>query len=512
MGRSGPAAPGEREWREIAFRERVGLVVFLSLDHSALTVRVQQVQGNPEKPWREWKQQFPAPSEDQVLAALESAGKWLRGLAGESAAEIANSSDVESVTTPSWRALKEFSRGEQLAARRQLEDALLAYSAALRLDADFTMAWMRTGDVEMSLGREKEAFVAWKGAVDSAQRRPLSRREDLKFRSMLASDGADYQAAEQLFAEYAHYFPDDWFGLYYREFPLMMLGRVEEAVTMLEKSLRFPDRRGRAHMKLAWAMTYKGDLEAARAHAAELKRMNLRALEGWANAVIRYVSGDADAALAGIAEAAKDPQLVSTTIHEVYRCNVLADSGRIAEAIRLAFDGAQRDLSAGRPAERAAKTIGGAALLAELGSRAECVRRLATIDPSTLGPQQAADMVMILARNGAVDRARQASRTLSVNLPYPRFQIARLRSDGELALAENRTRAGLESMLRAAALDSRAYGKQYLAYAQERSGNRQSARMEYQAHLRSKAFQLHSLTPEPAGSWRRSSEAVRRLT
>lgn len=512
MGRPMPASPSERDWREIAFRERVGLLVLLSLANAKLNIHVQHVQGSPEKPWSEWRKQFPVQSEDQILTALESAGKWLRGLAGESASEIANSSGMEAVTTTSWRALKEFSRGEELAARRELEDALLAYDAALRLDPDFTMAWMRSGDVQMSVGREKEAFTAWKKAVEAAPRRPLSRREDLKFHSMLASDGADYAAAEKLFAEYAHYFPDDWFGVFYREFPLMMLGRVEEALSELERSLQFSDRRGRAHMKLCWALLYKGDMDGARQHATELTKMKLPALAGWANAAIYYVEENVEAALDALDAAAKDAQLVPTTIHQVYRCNVLADGGKIEEAIRFAFDSAPDDLRKGRPAERASKIIGGAALLAQAGQAVECVARLSALDPSTLGPRRSADLVMLLARNHAVDRAREISRQFVIDLPFPRFQIARLRSDGELALATGKTRAGLDLMTQAAALDVRAYGKHYLAYAQEQSGDRQSARAEYHAHLRSKQFQIHALTPEPAGSWRRSLEAVRRLT
>jgi serine/threonine protein kinase/tetratricopeptide (TPR) repeat protein len=512
MGRTGRASPDGRDWREIAFREHVGLVVFLSLTDSVLNVKVQHVQGSPEKPWREWENRFPAQSDDQILTALDAAGKWLRELAGESAAEIANSSGIEAVTTSSWRALKEFSRGEELATQRKLEDALLAYAAALRLDGDFTMAWVRSGDVEMSVGREKEAFIAWKRAVESSERRPLSRREDLKFRSMLATDGADYETAEKLFAEYFHYFPDDWFGVYYQEFPLMMLGRVEEAVAALEHSLNFPDRRGRAHMKLCWAMLYKGDMQRAREHAEELKRMNLATLAAWAYAAIYYVEDNADAALDALSMAAKDAQLVSTTMHEVYKCNVLADAGRVEEAIRRAFDSANDDLREGRPTERAVKIIGAAALLAQVGDRAECISRLSAVDAATLGPQRAAEIVMLLARNGAIDQAKQISKTQAIELPYPRFQIARLRSNGELALATGKAQLCREQMSRAASLDTRAYGKYYFAYALEHGGNRQAARTEYQAHLRSKPYQVHSLTPEPAGSWRRSLEAIRRLT
>ena len=82
------------------------------------------------------------------------------------------------------------------------------------------MAWMRLGDVQTELGRDNDAFAAWQRASQAAAGRPLTRREDLKFRAMLASDCADYPAAEKLFGEYTFYFPREWYGPFFRSLPL----------------------------------------------------------------------------------------------------------------------------------------------------------------------------------------------------------------------------------------------------------------------------------------------------
>jgi len=65
------------------------------------------------------------------------------------------------------------------------------------------MAWMRQGDILLSLGREFEGFSAYTRAFESAKARPLTRREDLRFRSCSLVMRPDYGEAEKLFSEYA---------------------------------------------------------------------------------------------------------------------------------------------------------------------------------------------------------------------------------------------------------------------------------------------------------------------
>jgi hypothetical protein len=179
MGRTGAPLPGEKDWREIALRENAKLVVFPRASGTELELRAEEIQGGPEKVVRTWSQKFSPAATDDWLPALETAARWVRDTAGESAAEIAGTSGLEAVTTTSWLALRAFSQGERLADRREWEQALDAYGRALRLDPDFTTAWIRTGDVQLSLGRERTGFIAWAQAVESAKKRPLTKREEL---------------------------------------------------------------------------------------------------------------------------------------------------------------------------------------------------------------------------------------------------------------------------------------------------------------------------------------------
>ncbi len=133
MGRTGAPQPGEKDWREIALRENAKLLVFPRVSGTQLVLRAEEIQGGPEKPVRTWSQKFSPDANDDWLPALETAARWVRDTAGESAAEIAGTSGLEAVTTTSWLALRAFSQGERLADRREWEQALDAYGRALRL-------------------------------------------------------------------------------------------------------------------------------------------------------------------------------------------------------------------------------------------------------------------------------------------------------------------------------------------------------------------------------------------
>ena len=46
----------------------------------------------------------------------------------------------------------------------------------------------------------------------------------------------DYTAAETAFRDYTVYYPNDYLGWFYRAYPLMMMGSVEEAITSLKRA------------------------------------------------------------------------------------------------------------------------------------------------------------------------------------------------------------------------------------------------------------------------------------
>src|SRR5262249_16870722 len=204
----------------------------------------------------------------------DAGSRWIRDLVGESQTQIDNSSaKPRAVTTPSWDALKEFSRAESLMGKRDRDAAVLAFRSAARLDPLFTMAWMGLGDVQVSLGHDNEAFSAWQRAEEVSRQRPLTRREDLRFRAMFASDCANNSAAEKLFHEYSFYFPGEWYGSFYRALPLLMLGRVKESIPELQKCLEESSITAVVCLQLVAHYLYAGDRKSAEAMVDRLKKL-----------------------------------------------------------------------------------------------------------------------------------------------------------------------------------------------------------------------------------------------
>jgi tetratricopeptide (TPR) repeat protein len=510
MGRTGAPLPGEKDWREIALRENAKLVIFPRVSGSELVLRAEQIQGGPEKAVRSWSQRFSPAAGDDWLPALESASRWVRDTAGESAAEIAGTSGLEAVTTTSWLALRAFSQGERLADRREWEQALDAYGRALRLDPDFTTAWIRTGDVQLSLGRERIGFIAWERAVESAKKRPLTKREELYFRGMLASDGADYVQAEQMFREFAREFSDDWRGPFFHALPLTMLGRGEEGVEELKKGLQFPERVWRAHMHIAFTLAALGSFPEAARHAAELRRLKAPAAAGLAEAVIAYLTGGTEQALAGLMESRQDANLMPPHLYRVYRCSILADGGQTEKAIEEAIEGFKKDTLEGHREQRVWNLISAAWLMEDTGQHAESRRILNSLEVEEMGPKDLARAGTLLARTLQTAQTKRFTDALGDEPKFPIFDIARLTLRGERALAEGDKQGGLRLMREAASIDSRRYGKEYLAYGLKTAGLQDEARAVYEDCGPYRSFQLRFVSPEPAGSWRRIETAMKR--
>jgi tetratricopeptide (TPR) repeat protein len=516
MGRSGDPSPSTRDWREIAMRDSVRFVLFPSVtqvgDGASLALRLEYLDGDPSVASAHWQASFEAPDQEHLFAAIDQGGRWIRGLIGESDTEISNSSaKPQAVTTPSWEALKEFSRGESLVGKRDREGAVLAFTSAARIDPLFTMAWMRIGDIQAALGRDNDAFSAWQRAAQVAPERPLTRREDLRFRGMFASDCADYRSAEKLYKEYSFYFPLEWYGSFYRALPLLLLGRAEEAIAELERCVAFPQVSRQAWLHLAVSHMYNQNRNAAEISVMKLTELRSEARAAFVEAVIAHASGETETSLRALDRAAVDPSLLPPSKAALSRAIILADAGRTSEAVEVLREDAKSDDRTGERDRWADKQISLAVLLDQEGEReraADAIQPLVRVD---LGPDQRGWAGLLSARFGDRMEAEKQLTLIPGHLNYPRFQIPRLHIEAELRFSTGRFADGIQVARQAAALEPAGFGSAYLAESLERCGLKAEALVEYRNCLRAKSFQLHLATPAPAGSWHRAAAAVRRL-
>ena len=513
MARPAGMALNARDWREVALRESIPFVLFASVgrlsDGFSVAMSLEKVERKPDEAAGRWPKSFEAATEDLLLPTIDTACRWARGLLGESGQEVtANSSGPLEITTNSWAALVEFSRGEELDKKNDPDGAILAYEGALRRDQDFTMALVRRGDIEVRLAREHQAFAAYARALETSQRRPLTRRENLRFRSMLATDAGDFESAAQLFAEYRRYFRDDPYGYFFAAYPLISVGRVDESIAMLEGSERFPERRRWTHVQLAWAYLYKGDRRGADAQCAAARKLGFAREAAYAEASIAYCHGETDAALASLGKAAS---VIDESLPGLYEAFVLADGGRLQSAVEGLLRTADDDRRQERWIQRMQKLTSLAYLMNDLGERGRAIGFLAQARQHTVGPRNAAQIGTLLARLGETRAAQEVLDAISKDLDFVHYRIARLRLEGELMLVRGRAQDAVPLLESAARLDASAYGQEYLANAYERAGRREEALREFERSLRQKSFQLRLATPEPAGYWRRVYGAVQRL-
>src|SRR6185437_3375134 len=100
-----------RTAREIALRCGAALVIFGVLSRTpqdyVLAMNVERAKSTPLLPAATWSKKFHARDQKELLTQVHSAALWIRRVAGESEAEIAQQDrPVEDTTTSSWQALQ----------------------------------------------------------------------------------------------------------------------------------------------------------------------------------------------------------------------------------------------------------------------------------------------------------------------------------------------------------------------------------------------------------------------
>lgn len=501
-------------WRQVALREGVPLVLFTSIakvaDGFSVALRLEQVNLTTDRtPAQAWSHTVEVSGRAALMDAVHEGAEWVRRAAGESAADIASANRLpQDITTSSWEGLTAFSRGERLA-RSDEAAALMEYDAAIRYDPEFTMAWMRKGDLLVGAEKMGEGLAAWKTAVDLSRKRPLTVKEDLKLRAMFADDSGDYRQSEVLFAEYTHRFPDEYWGYFNRELPLVMLGLDEEAIAMLAACERFPETHSAAWLHLAWIYTARGDISRAEEKARALAAAHFQDRAYWAEVGVAYARGDHARSRDLLGEAQKSASAAFRSQMQQLELSVLADAGLFDEAVRRAREYSTQDLAEGLRAGAAFKMTSAAFLMlgsSEMVGAATLATNAVETDDGLALMVQAGT---ILARCGHPDRCGVILKRLESGLDCPRYRVARRRLAGEMALARGRRTDARANFEAAAAEDLQPYGHEYLARCAQMQGDYTRAAAEYAAVAKLRNFEFRLLYPELPGIARAAEKTPR---
>ncbi len=476
--------PDAKKWREIALREHATFLVFSTLsplgDGYALEVRAEEIGSAPE-PVESWDRTLHATGPNALFDAVHEVARWIRSTAGENAVDLsAYNRAPQDITTSSWEALQLFDEAQGLSAAGSDTEAIPVLERALQLDPEFAMARMRLGDILNAQYRSEEGFANWRQAVDLARRQHLSEHERLSIESRYALEIRDFRNAEPVLREWVSKFPNDPLAPRLLASALLGQGHSDEAVAIAQSAQnRFgPTVFGTSI--LIRALASQNRVAEIEPQIQALERLSAHSLALMFRGMLAAMQEDYDSAARAFRELAASPSAAVASRGVGLLAISEADRGALDVARTILRDGITKDRAAGQEGLASQKAVALAFLEGQAGNKVSA-RALAEQAVSIGGasPQVILGSATVLARNGdAAGAARLAKRFPSI--AGPKFDVARLRMDGEIAAARGDYRKAVGLLERAAQQD-RAYDpRQYLARALDLAGDRDRARLDYQ--------------------------------
>jgi eukaryotic-like serine/threonine-protein kinase len=473
-----------KEWRQIALREHASMLVFSTLsrlgDAYTLTIRAEEIGSDPE-PAQSWDRTLRAAGPSALFDAVHEAARWIRSTAGENAVELsAYNRSPQDITTGSWEALRVFDEAQTLSAAQRATDAIPLFERAVQLDPEFAMARMRLGDVLNAQYRSEEGFANWRQAVELARQQHLSEHERLNIESRYALEIRDFRGAEPVLREWVRKFPNDPTAPRLLASALLGQGHSDEAVAIARNAQeRFgPTVFGTSILIRALASQNRyAEIEP---QLQLLEGLSSRSLMLAFRGMLAAMKEDYENAAQQFRElAAANSGSVASRAMGLLAISE-ADRGNLEEARRILRAGITKDRAAGQDGLASQKTVALAFLEGQAGNKA-AARALAEQAVAFVGasPQVILGSVTVLARHGdAAGAARLAKKFPGIK--GPKFDVARLRMEGEIAAARGEYRKALDLLERAAQQDRVYDPREYLARALDLAGDRERARWYYQ--------------------------------
>jgi eukaryotic-like serine/threonine-protein kinase len=477
--------------REVALRMGARRVIFGAIsklgDSYVLDLVIEQPDNKPDRvraQWDNhwsWREQAQSYQESGTIPAglldtVRKSSEWIRNQVGEASHDIAETdAPPQDVTTDKWDALSEFSTAERFASSQRREQALVALQNAVKVDPHFALAYMRMGDLLVSLGRSEEGYQAYGTALGEEQQRRLTRRERDLINGLRALDTSDFEAAESAFHDYTVYYPADYLGWFYRAYPLMKLGKVEEAIATLTRAEAIDPSRISAPAHIARCYLILGQYDDAAYWVGRLREAGHQDDADDIQGELAYLTGDYKEAAKLFDNLQKSSDPLYRTWSYALRARVDAEQGQFIQATQLLNDGIKVDLASGDSAHRADKLLDLAFIALKRGSYKECLVRSKQALALDSSPQRLIAAATLLGRaaqaaeeNDRIAIVRQL-KSMQTNTPSlelkPISQIVVHRLRGEELLASGRANAAVAEFKIASQLEAPANDREYLARA-----------------------------------------------
>jgi eukaryotic-like serine/threonine-protein kinase len=269
MGRSADERLTKDIAHEICLRENVKAMLTGSISslgsHYVITLEAVNAQSGDSLD----REQVEAESKEQVLKSLDHAASNLREKLGESIGSVQKfATPLESATTSSLDALKEFSLGHAAHSSFDDEKAIPHLKRAVELDPNFAMAWAVLGIAYSNLTDTRQAFVCLQKAFDLKDR--TSEREKLYISSHYY-DTFKRQAdqAAQVLEQWKQTYPRDTIPRDNLALLYSTLGQHDKALPDASEALQLDQKDPFAYQNLAETYQHLNRFDEAKAVAEQ---------------------------------------------------------------------------------------------------------------------------------------------------------------------------------------------------------------------------------------------------
>ncbi len=449
------------QWRQLTHRAKADFVIHTSLTPIAgeyvLNCKLERIGTDTPNPTRQWDRSFRFVSKERALDAIQDAANWIRSSVGESAESISARDRAPSLlTTPSFEALHLFEQAEAMKGERTAE-AISLLREAVRLDSDFAMAWMRLGDLQVTMKDWPNGIESWGKAAALADSGHLSLAEADRIRTMYAMEIGDLQAAEAAAIRWSQDFPKELRPLWETFQTRLEMGRIADAEKMIPHMAALPQNERYVHLAETVFSLWTGNATAMRQASEKLLKAGSifqgQKLLSCSFAMIQNYS-------IANAEALKLLKLSLPSDRSrahVFLAALHAAQGALSEARRWLKEGLALDASIGLTANEAQKNLG-LAYLAWLENKSSlvashCMLALHTGDSVKIIPE----CVALLARSANLPLALQAQAKWRSPFDSRKFQRYSNWMLGEIHLALGKTDLAMKHLQLATTLASRIY-------------------------------------------------------
>ncbi len=496
MQREGDEPLSEAEWREVALRENVRLLVVPGIDRVdslyMLTIRsVDPATGSDLK-----SRSARALGKTEVLESLDKLVRQLRRDLGESMFALAqDGAQLDRVTTPSLEALSLYSRARRAYNTRNRDEAVILYERAIELDSSFAMAHAGLGIYHLWQEDRIRGDHHLNTALALVDR--LSERERHSIEADAHMWRQNYEAAISAYRILVERYPDDMAAWVNLGNAYMRLDRQEEAIATLSRALELDSTDAGLYINIATSYNSLGK------HADALSYY-LRAFElepAWRTSGnlnhefgFNYVGmGDLESAERTFTDMLSGSDEQRAGGHRSLAL-LLMYTGRYGEAIDHLTRAATLRQSLGHWTSETRDRLYLAAAFAAIGAARDFHTQIARAWEIGRSSQLAPWWLMLLgklqARSGLVVEAEETLDTLEARLDENnRYdKIARHVLTGEVALAEQRIDEAIRELETAYAVQGASYWLEGLAFSYLAAGDLQEARSRYEEMIERAEF------------------------